>query len=90
MSDSMNTPFGQSSLEPPDPTQRVERLDRDSRDRERREPEEGGKETRRPYHPPPEEDRVEISEAALRALQEARQVPPPSAPAPGAQETLSS
>ena len=36
MSETLNGTWGQSGLEPPDPTQRVERLDRDSSDRDRR------------------------------------------------------
>ena len=74
MSDSMNGTFGQAGLPPPDPSQRVERLDRDSPDRERRQQEEFVRERRRIHMMHQGEDKVEISPAAMLALQEAQKV----------------
>ena len=73
MSDSMNGAFGQAGLTPPDPSQRVERLDRDSPDRERRQQEEYVREKRRVHMMLQGEDKVEISPAAMQALQKAQQ-----------------
>lgn len=80
MSETMNGTFGQPGLAPPDPMQRVERLDRDSPDRERRQQEEFLREKRRIHLMSRGEDTVEISAAALRALQEA--VPGDARPPP--------
>ena len=71
MSDALNGMFGQPGLDAAESMQRVERLDRDSPDRERREQEELQREKRRLHVTSPGHDRVEISEAALRALQAA-------------------
>ena len=73
MSDSMNGAFGQAGVPPPDPSQRVERSDRDSPDRERRQQEEFVREKRRIHMLFQGEDKVEISPAALQALQAAQQ-----------------
>ena len=75
MSDSMGGTYGQRSLDPADPLQRVERLDRDSPDRERRQQEEFERERRRIHLASPGNDTVEISEAALRALKESVKLP---------------
>lgn len=72
MSDSMNGAFGQAGLPPPDPSQRVERLDRDSPDRERRQQEEFVREKRRVHMLLQGEDKVEISPAAMQALQKSQ------------------
>ncbi len=69
MNDSMSGPFGQRDLDPADPVRRVDSLDRDSPDREQRNPEDGRGGPRVRFKPPPE-DRVQISEAAWKALEE--------------------
>ncbi len=79
MSEAMNSLFGQPGLDPAESMQRVERMDRDSPDRERREQEELQREKRRLHMISPGHDRVEISEEALRALQEASRPDDPAA-----------
>jgi hypothetical protein len=73
MSDSMSGTFGQRDLGAADPLHRVDPLDRDSPDRENnREDEPRRKRERQRLRPPPE-DSVQISEAARRALEQARE-----------------
>lgn len=86
MSESMGGTFGQRAVDPAESLKRVDPMDRDSSDRERRSREDFDQEKRREHAPlPPGEDRVEISEAALRALRETAQgdtLPPIDPPRP--------
>ena len=71
MSDALSGGMGQRGVDPTESMQRVDPMDRDSPDRERRQQEPFDKEGRRGHFHAQGEDRVEISEAALRALREA-------------------
>ena len=79
MSDALSGGMGQRGLDPAESMQRVDPMDRDSPDRERRQQEPFDKEGRRGRIHVQGEDRMEISEAALRALRESSQAgaPPP-------------
>ncbi len=80
MSEAMNGTFSQQGLAPSEPPQRVERLlDREAPDRDPRREKSYGQEPARAHGAPPEEDRAEISEEALRALREAGQAKAPPA-----------